>query len=338
VGRHLVEHELVTAVHLTGSASTYDDLVSGAGATDTRGTSAGTPGLRKPVTAELGNVTPLIVVPGPWSSGDVGYQAEHVATGLANNAGFNCVTTRMMLTQRDWDRRDDLLDALRSVLRGLPNRNAYYPRASERFESLVEAHPEAELLGGGSPGSLPWGLLPGLDLVTASEMAKAETFAPMLSEVPLDASSPADFVEQAVEFCNDRMWGTLGATILVHPRSLDDRATADAVERAVADLRYGTVAVNIWSASAFGLVSPPWGAFPSDDLTDTQSGHGFVHNTYLLTQPQKTVMRAPFRSRPTPPWFVTHRRSREVLAAATHLNATPDPRFLPGLMAHAVRR
>jgi acyl-CoA reductase-like NAD-dependent aldehyde dehydrogenase len=338
VGSHLVEHELVDTIHLTGSASTYDALVSGTGAADTHRKPAATTRPGKPVTAELGNVTPLIVVPGPWSSGDVEYQAEHVATGLANNAGFNCVTTRMMLTQRDWDRRGDLLDAVRSVLRGLPNRNAYYSGASERFESLVEAHPEAELLGGGPPGSLPWGLLPGLDPETASGMAKAETFAPMLSEVALDATSPADFVDQAVRFCNDRMWGTLGATILVHPRSLADRATARAVERMVTDLRYGTVAVNIWAASAFGLVSPPWGAFPSDDPIETQSGHGFVHNTYLLTQPRKTVMRAPFRPRPTPPWFVTHRHSREALTAATHLNAKPDPRLLPGLLAHAVRR
>ena len=126
-------------------------------------------------------------------------------------------------------------------------------------------------------------------------------------------------------------------TLVVHPRSLADPATAQAVERAVEDLRYGVVAVNIWSASAFGLVSPPWGAFPSDDLEDTQSGRGFVHNTYLLDRPQKTVMRAPFRSRPKPPWFVTHSRSREALAAATHLNATPDPRILPGLLASAVR-
>lgn len=149
--------------------------------------------------------------------------------------------------------------------------------------------------------------------------------------------TPVDFIEQAVSLCNERMWGTLGATLLVHPGSLADPATAAAVERAITDLRYGTVAVNVRAASAFGLVSPPWGGFPSDDPTDTQSGRGFVHNTYLLTQPQKTVMRAPFRARPKPPWFVTHRRSREALAAATRLNATPDPRILPGLLAAAVQ-
>jgi acyl-CoA reductase-like NAD-dependent aldehyde dehydrogenase len=335
--RYLVEHDLVEAVHMTGSAQTHDALVFGSGATGTRRKVAGKPHLKKNMTAELGNVTPLIVVPGPWTAGDVLYQAEHIATSLANNAGFNCVATRMMLTQRGWDRRGDLLDALRAVLRRLPNRYAYYPRARDTFAALVDEHPQAELLGGGPPGSLPWGLLDGLDPVEAAGMSQAEAFAPMLTEVAFDAASPVDFLEQAVEFCNTRMWGTLGVTLLVHPRSLHDPATSSAFERAIGDLRYGTVAVNIWAASAFGLVSPPWGAFPSDDLSDTQSGRGFVHNTYLLPRIQKTVMRAPFRPWPKPPWFVTHQRSRQALAAATHLNATPDPRILPGLLADAVR-
>ncbi len=335
--RFLVEHDLVDAVHMTGSAETHDALVFGGGATGTRRKAAGRRHLEKPMSAELGNVTPLIVVPGPWTAGDLRYQAEHIATGLANNAGFNCVATRMMLTQRGWDRRDDLLAALRSVLREVPNRYAYYPRARDTFAALVRAHPQAELLGVGPPGSLPWGLLPGLDPVTAAGMCQEEAFAPMLTEVALDAASPVDFLKQAVDFCNEHMWGTLGVTLLVHPRSLSDPETSSAFERAVSDLRYGTVAVNIWAASAFGLVSPPWGAFPSDDLSDTQSGRGFVHNTYLLPRVQKTVMRAPFRSWPKPPWFVTHHRSRQALAAATHLNATPDPRILPGLLADAVR-
>lgn len=336
-GAHLVAHPLVDAVHLTGSATTHDALLFGTGEAGARRKRAGTPRLKKEMTAELGNVTPLIVVPGPWTSSEVGYQAEHIATGLVHNAGFNCVTTRMMLTQRGWDRRDDLLSALRPVLRRLPNRSAYYTGAQEHFASLVAEHPETELLGAGGPGTQPWGLLTGQEPSAAESMCRTEVFAPVLTEVAFDASSPAEFVEQAVEFCNERMWGTLGATVLVHPATLADPATGSAVERAISELRYGTVAVNVWAASAFGLVSPPWGAFPSDDLTDTQSGRGFVHNTYLLTQPEKTVMRAPFRSRPKPPWFVTHRRSRETLAAATHLNATPVPRILPGLLAAAVR-
>lgn len=47
----------------------------------------GAPPFTKPVGAELGCVTPYIIVPGPWSDADIDYHAESVATGLTQNAG-----------------------------------------------------------------------------------------------------------------------------------------------------------------------------------------------------------------------------------------------------------
>lgn len=336
-GSSLVGHDLVESVHLTGSADTYDALVFGTGQDAEQRKAAGTPLLDKPITSELGNVTPLIVVPGPWSRADIAHQAEHIATGFAHNAGCNCISTRMMLTQQGWDRRDDLLAAVSTVLQRLPNRNAYYPGTAARLATLLEGHAGAHQLGSGQPGSLPWTLLTGLVPSAAHGLCREERFAPVLAETALAADSPAGFLDQAVEFCNDHMYGTLGATIVIHPVSQRDRDTRRALDRAITNLRYGAIGVNIWVGSVFGLFSPPWGAFPSDDPTHTQSGRGFVHNTYLFTQPEKTIMHAPFRLRPTPPWFVTHRRSLPALAAATNLYATRDPRLLPGLLAAALR-
>jgi hypothetical protein len=47
------------------------------------------------VTAELGNVTPYIIVPGPWSQEDLEYHATSVASGLAQNAGHNCIAAEV---------------------------------------------------------------------------------------------------------------------------------------------------------------------------------------------------------------------------------------------------
>ena len=59
----------------------------------------------KPFTAELGNLTPIIVVPGRWSEGDLDYHADNIVTMLTNNAGFNCTTSRVIVTAAPWPQR-----------------------------------------------------------------------------------------------------------------------------------------------------------------------------------------------------------------------------------------
>ena len=64
------------------------------------------------MSAELGNVSPVVIVPGTWSPRQIEYQAAHVATMLVNNAGFNCLTPRVLVTQRQWPQRGAFLEAL----------------------------------------------------------------------------------------------------------------------------------------------------------------------------------------------------------------------------------
>ena len=68
VGQYLTAHPRVDEVHITGSDKTYDAVVFGTGAEGARRKQADEPVLDKPVTAELGNVSPVIVVPGRWST------------------------------------------------------------------------------------------------------------------------------------------------------------------------------------------------------------------------------------------------------------------------------
>ena len=64
VGQHLTGHARIDEVHITGSDKTYDAVVFGTGPEGQRRKEADQPVLDKPVTAELGNVSPVIVVPG----------------------------------------------------------------------------------------------------------------------------------------------------------------------------------------------------------------------------------------------------------------------------------
>ena len=79
------------------------------------------------------------------------------------------------------------------------------------------------------------------------------------------------------------------------------------------------------------MASPTWGAFPGHTPTDIQSGIGVVHNTFLFDHPQKSIVRAPFRMRPTPVWFADHKNLAQLGRLATHFEASPSWLGLPAV-------
>jgi hypothetical protein len=338
VGQYLTAHQLIDEVHITGSDKTYDAVVFGTGEDGARRKAADEPALDKPVTAELGNVSPVIIVPGKWSITELRYQAEHVATMLVNNAGFNCLAARVVITHAGWPQRDAFLGALTQALAHITTRRAYYPGAAERRDAFVTAHPEAEEFGSGPADALPWTFIRGVPPGHTGDICfNVESFCGEMAETALTAPSTAAFVDAAVAFCNDVVWGTLSATILVSPTTLKDDAVADAVERAVADLRYGAIGVNVWHGLVFAIGSTTWGAYPGHPRNDIQSGSGVVGNAAMFDRPQKSVVRGPFRARPKPPWFATATGSFDVMRRFVAFEADPSAAKIPGLLLAAMR-
>lgn len=337
-GAYLCDHDKVDSIHITGSDRTYEAIVFGAGEEGARRKEAREPRLTKPITAELGNVSPVIVIPGPWSAADIDYHAENVASMLANNAGFNCNALRVLITWEGWLQRGAFLDAVRRALARITPRQAYYPGAQDRYDAFVEAHPEAERFGDAAPNVLPWTLIPGLDATKADDICfQREAFCSLFGETALAAEDPESFLDGAVRFCNDELWGTLNATLLVHPETASDAVLGPAVERAVRDLRYGSVAINHWAAIAYAVAVTPWGAYPGHPPHDIQSGTGVVHNVLMFDRVEKTVFRAPFRAHPKPPWFLSHRTAYELCRKLTHFEISPSPFKLPGIFNLALR-
>lgn len=338
VGAYLTGHDGIDEIHITGSDKTYEAIVFGPGDEGEERKRTAEPKLHKRVTAELGNVSPVIVVPGPWSRADLDYQAENLVSMLTNNAGFNCNATRVVLTHRSWPQRQALLDGMRRVLADVPTRTAWYPGAEDRFERFVAAHPEAERFGDTAEGDLPWTLIPDLDPAAEDDIAyNIEAFCSLFGETSLEAPSTASFLDRAVEFCNDTLWGTLNVTLVVHPDSLDDPVTHRTFDEALANLRYGTLSVNHWAAVGYGLAITPWGAFPGHPPEDIQSGVGVVHNTLLFDRPEKTVIRAPFKVSPKPPWFVSHRTAGALAEDLTDFESDPGLLKLPSIFWKALR-
>ncbi|MFG3224715.1 aldehyde dehydrogenase family protein [Kitasatospora sp. NPDC048194] len=342
-GSYLVHHPKVGHVHLTGSVETHDAIVFGTGEEGAARKRAGTPLLAKPVTSELGGVSPTIVVPGDWSEADLRYQAEHLATQKLHNGGYNCVASQVVVLSSAWRQKEQFLAHLRQALGDAPVRPAYYPGSDTRVERAVGAYPGALRLDGGRV------LLTGLDPADPGPALTAEYFGPVLAvlELPGDARQ---FLDEAVATANGRMAGTLGVNLIAHPRTIDSLGSA--LDRAIAELRYGTVALNAWTGAGYLTATATWGAHPGHTVDDVQSGIGVVHNALLLDGPERTVVRGPFRPAPRallplrhgkpalspkPPWFVTHRTAATMGRLLVDFAAAPRWTALPRIFASALR-
>lgn len=321
VGAHAAKHADIGSLHVTGSDRTYDAIVWGQ---NEKG-----PGSKrandKPFTAELGCVTPVLVVPGPWSAGDISFQARHVASMVTQNASFNCNAAKVIVVAKEWLQKDAFLAAIEEELARTPPRKAYYPGAADRFARFKAEYPKAKVVGKGGGDVVPWTVIPRLDgndyALTNEAFCGVVAFVELEAPEAVGASVPR-FLDAAVEFANQRCWGTLSCALLVHPDSEEDNH--EALARAVRDLRYGGIGINAWPGAIYGLVSPTWGAFPGHTPEDIQSGTGVVHNAWMFDHPEKSVLRAPFRIRPTPAWFSDHKNLLELGQRLVEHEAAPS--------------
>lgn len=341
VGAWLTDHPYVEEMHITGSQATHDAIVWGTGEEARRNREAGTPRNSKRFTSELGAVCPTIVVPGPWSKADIAFQAEQLATQKLQNSGFNCVACQVLIMPRGWEHGAELLEQMKSVMAS-STRPAYYPGAEDRLAAFREKS--------GDPVEVRRGeTLPVIMAKTsdADYFREAEVFGPAMSVTELDASDAESYLRSAIDYANEKLHGTLGANIVIHPdtrRAIGKRR----FEALIADLRYGTIAINTWSGIGFLLAPCPWGAFPGHTLEDVQSGIGTVHNCLMLEKTERTIVEAPFRpfprtllsGRPTllprPPWFITNRRQDRVAELLVDFHHAPGWWKLPRLFFHSL--
>jgi len=335
-GWHLVQHEAIGAVHMTGSAAVHDRIVWGDTAAEQQARRLRSePRVAKPITSELGCVTPVIVVPGAWSEAETRYQAENVATMVAHNASCNCNAAKVLVTWSKWPLRAAFLDRVGEALDWCRVRPPYYPGAVAKQRTFVDAYPDAARVRSTDDGKLPYVTIFGLDSSTCDRRVfTEEAWSPVLAETPLEAGDDAEFVDTAVRFCNERIEGSLSIMLLASAPSR--QRLGPHFDGAVHDLRYGTIAVNHWSAVSFALAVAPWGAYPGHALQSVGSGIGFVHNTRMFDRPLKTVLTAPFVTRPKPVWFATNARAERVARLMVRFEAAPSWRQVPAIVASAM--
>jgi acyl-CoA reductase-like NAD-dependent aldehyde dehydrogenase len=338
VGGYLVSHPAVDELHITGSAETHDRIVWGkAGKERDARKKSGIPLFAKPLTSELGNVSPVLVVPGKYRDAELTAMARGIAGMVVQNASFNCNAAKMLITPRGFAQRSELLERLQMELSRVAPRRAYYPGAEARYAALTQGAAHMTCIGNVQSGQLPWTLITELDAASNAPEFSVEPFCSILSEVSVGSADPLEFLASATAFANDKLWGTLNAMLYISPQVEHDTTLSAALDRSIAELRYGTVAVNQWPASAYALATAPWGGHPSSTLEDVQSGIGWVHNSLLLEHVEKTVQRGPLRAFPAPIYFPGHRSLQHLGRALVDFEAAPSARGFAKVGYFAVR-
>ena len=328
VGAAVVRHRLTDEVHITGSIHSHDRIVWGPpGEEREKRILAKTPLLEKPITSELGNVSPWIFLPGEYSPRQLTFQAENIAASVVNNVSFNCAATKALITWKRWPLRPQLLDLIDGVFARTPTRVSYYPGAVARYRRLTEADSAKEL-----SEHLPWTLLRDIDPDERPQFFDEESFVCVLAEVALDAPTPEAFFRRAVDFANERLAGTLCAAV-THPAGFRSQPSNERLLQACLDeLRYGSVAINHWPGLMYAMMTPPWGGFPGSRLADAQSGIGSVHNTFMLEGVEKSVLEGPLTIFPKPPWFPSHVQAEGVAWSCFRLYGQPSWKNLVQLL------
>jgi acyl-CoA reductase-like NAD-dependent aldehyde dehydrogenase len=336
VGSHLANHALVDTLHVTGSNRTYDAIVWGSDPKEqTERKAANNPRNKKPFTAELGAVTPVIVVPGDWNEKEMKFQAKHVAASVTQNASFNCNAGKVLVVAKGWHLREKFLTAVHEELKQAAPRKAYYPGAAQRYQGFLEHYPQAQKLGQSGEGIVPWTVIPNVPPQEGEYALSNEAFCGVLAEVSIDATEPEDFLRSAVTFVNEKLFGTLSCMVICDERV--QRAHATYFDHAIAALRYGGIGINTWPGLIYALCSPTWGAFPGHPPSDISSGAGVVHNTLLLDHPQKSVVRSPFLPPLKPAYFSDHKALHKLGMALVEMETKPGAGALMSLAVAGMR-
>ena len=319
----IVSHKLVTHVHMTGGKATHDAIVWGFPPPSPQERIV--PVLKAKMTSELGCVTPWIVCPAEFSDAELQHQAGHLATVITANCSCNCNAPKAVLLSSAWKQKDRFVSLVKDMLRRLPAGVPYYPGTAKRYDAFQKHYPAPASCtiqpnedvqphircSSAQCGDRDLEFLC-IDLKVDSEgvplssedggsyCLENEAFAPIIAFVtvgtketePKSNLNPVKvFMQNAANICNDKIFGSLSCTVVVHPTI--EANHPEAVEQLIANLRYGVVSVNAWTALSYALDTCTWGAFPGEDPADIESGVGTVRNTLLFDHVQKTVVKSP---------------------------------------------
>lgn len=292
--KEIVHHPSVARVHLTGGKATHDAIVWG-------GPQRKTPVLKAEMTSELGCVSPWLIADQSWTQKEMDHQVHQLMESVCDNAGANCNSPKIVMIPREWEHSEEFVSRLKENMASRAVPIAYYPGSKDRWTKYRKEYPKATEIGDASDEArverklrrdavlLPWLVVEGIevDLSTDAGRKKAgqeyafrnEPFCPVVTIVRVK-----DLAE-AVDLSNNYLYGALSCTLIAPNDAAPD------VLKAVADLRYGTIAINAYAGFAYVATGMVWGAYPGETLDKVESGIGFVNNCCFVQNIEKSVLR-----------------------------------------------
>lgn len=300
---HLINHPLIVSIHLTGSEDTFNAIAWGSPSAERKGK----PVCTKPFAGELGNLTPFIIVPGPWTEDDMHYHAEQIIAGKVQNCGHNCSALEVLVMPENWSLRGKFMQILKDHFNNTPQRYPYYPRSLDNWKRFKARFPQATELGkpvkcdADAPFKpVPYLLAEGLKPEQVA--ARNENWCCVIQEavLPYDENDVAGYMKAAAKFCNEGLWGSLCCAVFIHPTTQANNP--EAFDELIASLKYGCISTNTPAHFGYGVTALPWGGFPGNTIEDIGSGNCLVHNTMMFDHVEKGVVYGAWRYHPTPFW------------------------------------
>lgn len=275
-GQEMVSLKGLYSIYFTGSTGVAQAIQNEASA---------------PLVSECGGNNPCIVVPGDklWTDKEINKWAMQIASVGKLNGGAVCGRPQTIITSKNWSQRQQFVDALRKAIEvDTFATTTYYPKANNTKDKFLKNQPSAEILKP-EHGANPFGDFVFIPNIGESDFAvQNEAFCQVFSELPLDTKDDAeDFLTKAVDFCNNKLLGSLGCMILIDNHTL--KAKKKLIDSAIISLNYGAIAVNNTPPSIWLNAYLTWGG--CGETTDNLvSGVGNFGNALNFDNVIKSVI------------------------------------------------
>ncbi|KAJ9457654.1 aldehyde dehydrogenase family protein [Diplonema papillatum] len=290
----LTKHAQVDCLMMTGGCATYDKIVWG----DDKAKKSGEKKVTKPFSAELGAVSPYVVVPSAkYTAKELDAQAGALVGFKLANSSAVCASPQLLIVGKNWEHREEFMKKVAEKFQAAAVMPVFYPGTEDRAKAAEDAYKAEgkEVLKFEKPHGIQPIVIRNLtEADVPSYSTRNEAFAPVLVELAIDADDSMQFFEKVVKLVNsDDVFGSLSCTLIVHPSTEKDLGR-EYFDYVLQRLEWGSIGVNNWACMSNFISTGLWGAFPKHNPRDIQSGTGFVLNTLMLDHPQKVTLRTPW--------------------------------------------